>query len=147
MEKTYELAGEQIKAGLEPKIIRVYSNAALWQYLRVTPQIRFNQLVNTIKVDYEREFGQTLAISNRSLVVEILVHVYCDYLGLSFNRLIKVKWIQNLVKKLLKRAEVVDCGEKGVDGNRWVWDLLAPCIPVFIKLLPKNMNAKNIKHH
>ncbi len=147
MEKNYELAGEQIKAGLEPQIIRVYSNAALWQYLSVTPQIRFNQLVNTIKADYETEFGQALAIGNRSLIVEILVHVYCDYLGLSFNRLVKVKWIQNLVKKLLKRAEVVDCGEKGVDGNRWVWDLLAPFAPLFIKLLPENMNAKNIKQH
>lgn len=147
MDKTYELAGEQIKVDLDLQIIRVYSNAALWQYLRVTPGIRFNLLVNTIKADYEKEFGRVLAIGNRSLTVEILVHVYCDYLGLSFNRLVKVKWIQNLVNKLLKRAEVVDCGEKGVDGNRWVWDLLAPCAPLFIKLLPKNMNAKNIKLH
>lgn len=147
MDKTYELEGELIKVVLEPKIIRVYSNAALWQYLSVRPDIRFNQLADTIKADYKTEFGQGLAISNRSLIVEILVHVYCDYLGLSFNRLVKVKWIQSLVKKLLKRAEVVDCGEKEADGNRWVWDLLAPCTPVFIKLLPKNMNAKNIKHH
>jgi len=147
MEKTYELAGAEIKVGLEPKIIRVYSNAALWQYLRISPQVRFNELVATIKADYEMVFGQPLVINNRSLIVEILVHVYCDYLGLSFNRLVKVKWIQDLVKKLLKRAEVVDCGEKGADGNRWVWDLLAPCAALFIKLLPKNMNAKNIKHY
>lgn len=147
MDKTYELAGAQIKVGLERQIIRVYSNAVLWQYLRITPQMRFNELVATIKADYASVFGQPLAISNRSLMVEILVHVYCDYLGLSFNRKVKVAWIQKLVKKLLKRAEVVDCGEKGADGNRWVWDLLAPCAPLFIKLLPKNMNAKNIKNH
>lgn len=147
MDKNYELAGCRIKVGLEPHIIQVYSNAALWHYLSVDRTTRFELLVTTIKADYANEFGQALAITNNSLIVEILVHVYCDYLGLSLNRVVKIKWLQTLVKKLLKRAQVVDCGERAVDSNRWVWDLLARYQSLFIKLLPKNLNAKNIKQH
>ncbi|MBB6235723.1 hypothetical protein HDC90_000323 [Pedobacter sp. AK013] len=145
MDKIYELAGNKIKVELETQLVRVYSNAQLWAYLNGKTDARFELLINTIKADYEKHFGKVLVISNDSLIVEILVHVYCDYLGLSFNRLVQIKWIQALVKKLLKRAEVVDCGEKEVDGNRWVWDLLASSKSIFIWILPKNLNAKNIK--
>ncbi|WP_316845106.1 hypothetical protein [Pedobacter psychrodurus] len=147
MDKVYELEEHKIKVGLEPQLIRVYSNAELWDYLDGKANDRFELMVNTIKADYAQQFGKTLAISNDSLIVEILVHVYCDFLGLSFNRIVKIKWIQALVKRLLKRAEVVDCGEKSVDSNRWVWDLLAGNKSFFIAILPKNLNAKDIKKH
>ncbi|WP_412468630.1 hypothetical protein [Pedobacter sp. KLB.chiD] len=150
MDKIYELKGHHIKVVLEPKLIRVYSNAQLWAYLEGNAAIRlkrFELLVNTIKADYQHHFGNALAISNASLIVEILVHVYCDYLGLHFNRMIPVKWIQQIVKKLLKRAEVVDCGEKAVDTNRWFWDLLAGGQLILISILPRKLNAKCIKHH
>ncbi|GGH03971.1 hypothetical protein [Pedobacter zeae] len=150
MDKIYELAGNKIKVVLEPQLIRVYGNAQLWAYLKGKADRRSERselLVNTIKADYEHHFGQALAISNASLIVEILVHIYCDYLGLSFNRIVPIKWIRNVVKKLLKRAEVVDCGEKSVDSNRWVWDLLAGSKALFIRILPENLNARNIKQH
>lgn len=149
MDKIYKLEGKKIKVGLEPKLIRVYSNAQLWAYLEGKAAVRLNRfelLVNTIKVDYEQHFDQVLAISNASLIVEILVHVYCDYLGLYFNHIVTIKWLQQIVKKLLKRAEVVDCGEKTVDSNRWVWDLLAGSQSLFINILPEKLNAKNFKH-
>lgn len=150
MDKIYELKGNKIKVALEPKLIRVYSNAQLWAYLEGKAAVRldrFELLADIIKAGYKQHFGKALAISNASLIVEILVHVYCDYLGLHFNSIIQIKWIQALVKKLLKRAEVVDCGEKSVDGNRWVWDLLAGSQSLFISILPKKLNAKNIKLH
>ena len=150
MDKIYELKGNKIKVELEHQLIRVYSNAQLWAYLAGKADVRlerFELLVNTIKADYEQHFGKKLAISNASLIVEILLHVYCDYLGLCFNRIVQIRWIQDFVKKLLKRAEVVDCGEKEVDSNRWVWDLLAGSKSLFINILPKKLNAKNIKHH
>lgn len=147
MEKNYDLLGYKIEVALEDQLIHVYSNAELWQYLDGKAGSRFELLAKTIKSDYEEEFGKPLDISDDSLIVEILVHVYCDYLGLSFNRIVRIKWIQNLVKKLLKRAEVIDCGEKSIDSNRWVWDLLAGSKALFIRMLPRNLNAKNIKKH
>ncbi|MFD2287471.1 hypothetical protein GJU39_07860 [Pedobacter petrophilus] len=145
MEKIYNLANSEVKVGLEPKLVRVYSDTALWTFLKTDAGKRFELLAETIKYDYATTFGNELKITNDSLIVEILVHVYCDYLGLRFNRIVKIKFIQNIVNKLLERAEVVDCGERGVDGNRWVWDFLARYKMIFFRILPKNLNVRKLK--
>ncbi|RDC58621.1 hypothetical protein DU508_01085 [Pedobacter chinensis] len=145
MNKIYELESCDIKACLEPGLIRVYSDAELWRFLDGKADERFALLVETIKNDYENHFNKSLAISNNSLIVEILVHVYCDYLGLRFNRTVKIKPLNKLVHKLLRRAEVVDCGETAKDSNRWIWDALASFRFLFIKLLPKNLNKRKLK--
>jgi hypothetical protein len=145
MEKIYHLENSEIKVGLEPKLVRVYSDTALWTFLKTDAGKRSELLAETIKNDYATTFGNKLEITNDSLIVEILVHVYCDYLGLRFNQIVKIKFIQNLVNKLLERAEVVDCGERSVDSNRWVWDLLARYKKQFIHILPKDLNARKLK--
>ncbi len=145
MEKIYDLEGSKIRIDLKDGLIRVYSDAELWLFLTATHGIRFELLVNTIKTSYLLEFGKVLNIANDSLIVEILVHIYCDYLGLGFNRIVKVIWIQKIVNKLLERAAVVDCGEKALDSNRWIWDSLAPLKMFFIKIFPKNLNASQLK--
>lgn len=147
MDRLYELAGCRIKVSLDNGLIRVYSNAELWRFLNGNASVRFDLLVETIKKDYQEQFNKPLDISNNSLIVEILVHIYCDYIGLLFNRIVKIKPIQKIVNKLLERAEVVDCGEKEKDSNRWVWDFLSSYKKAFIKILPKNLNAKNLKLH
>nr|WP_199156199.1 hypothetical protein [Pedobacter sp. ASV2] len=136
-----------IKIEFEPSLIRVYSNAVLWQFLKDDKKAKFKLLANFIKDEYLKQFNKSLQISNDSLIVEILVHIYCDYLGLIIHRVIKVKWIQYLLMKLIKRAEVVDCGEKKVDSNRWLWDFLARYKNSFIKILPDDLNAKNLKKY
>lgn len=145
MEKTYNFENNRIKVVLEPKLVRVYSDKALWTFLNNGAAAGFELLAETVKNDYLTAFGKALDITNDSLIVEILVHVYCDYLGLRFNRIVKIKFIQNLVNKLLERAEVVDCGERSVDGNRWVWDLLARYKKTFLRMLPKNLNVRKLK--
>ena len=145
MDKIYNLENQQIKVCLEPLLVRVYSDAQLWTFLSNQVAERFELLAKVIKDDYLAVFGKPLKISNDSLVVEILVHVYCDYLGLRFNRVVRIKFVQKLINKLLERAEIVDCGEKSVDGNRWVWDFLAKYKQFFIKILPANLNAQKLK--
>lgn len=145
MNKSYELEGCKIRVELNEGIIRVYSNAELWRFLNGQADRRFSLLVKTIKRDYQETYQQPLAISNDSLMVEILVHVYCDYLGLKFNRLIKFRAVNNIVNKLLVRAEIVDCGEKEKDSNRWIWDFLARFKSSLIRLLPQNLNKTNLK--
>ncbi|WP_316803239.1 hypothetical protein [Pedobacter nototheniae] len=137
----------QIKIDYEPALIRVYSNAALWGFLQDHKSIRFEMLAKTIKENYEKEFNKALNITDDSLIVEILVHIYCDYIGLIVHKAIKIKCIQALIRKLIKRAEVVDCGEKQVDSNRWLWDFLARYKGTFIKILPDNLNAKKLKKY
>ncbi|PWS29127.1 hypothetical protein DHW03_04695 [Pedobacter yonginense] len=147
MNQLYELEGCTIKVDIEPKLIRVYGNAELWRFLDGAPSLRFDVLIDTIKKDYENHLGKPLMITNDSLIVEIVAHVYCDYIGLIFNRLVKISLIQRLVTKLLKRAEIVDCGEKGVDSNRWLWDYLARYKLQIVKLLPKKLNSTKLKQH
>lgn len=147
MEKEVRLHDCSIKIQLDEGIIRVYSNAALWQYLNGEARQRLNLLAETIKNEYAAAFSKPLKIGTKSLVVEILVHIYCDYLGLAFNRYVRIPVIQKLVNKLLERAEVVDCGEKAKDGNRWVWDMLAPGQRFFFALLPANLNSTKLKKH
>ena len=145
MRQIYELAACRIKVDLQPGIIRVYSDSELWRFLNGHVHERFNLLAQTIKNNYKNLFNEDLVISNDSLIVEILVHVYCDYVGLKFNSVIKLTPLNNFVKKLLLRAEIVDCGEKEKDSNRWVWDFLARFKPIFVKMLPKNLNNTNLK--
>jgi len=145
MERAYNLHDHKIKVTLEPQLVRVYSDKPLWTFLKADLSSRFETLAKTIKDDYLGIFGKELQISNDSLIVEILVHVYCDYLGLYFNKVVRIKFIQTIVKKLLERAEVVDCGERSVDSNRWVWDALARFKRPLIKFLPKDLNAKQLK--
>jgi len=147
MNEFYELENCKIRVDLEPQLIRVYSDAELWRFLNGKPNLRFDLLIETIKAAYQNCYGKELNITNDSLVVEIVVHVYCDYIGLGFNRFVRIHWIQNLVAKLLKRAEIVDCGEKDVDSNRWIWDCLSKFKKPILKLLPKNLNATNLKNH
>lgn len=147
MNSIYHLENCNIKVQLDKGIIRVYSNAELWRFLDGKADERFIMLVKTIKNDYEQRFATPLKISDRSLIVEILVHVYCDYLGLKFNQLVKFKPLNKFVDKLLERAEVVDCGERVKDSNRWIWDALAPLKGFFIKILPRNLSDTNLKLH
>ncbi|RYD74233.1 MAG: hypothetical protein EOP55_15620 [Sphingobacteriales bacterium] len=91
MERIYELEHCKIKVELNDGIIRVFSNAELWRFLDGKANERFRLLVQTIKADYKDQFQKNLQISDNSLIVEILVHVYCDYLGLKFNKFIKLK--------------------------------------------------------
>ncbi|RZJ80665.1 MAG: hypothetical protein EOO47_06835 [Flavobacterium sp.] len=147
MNSHYNLENCTIKVHLDEGIIRVYGNAELWRFLDGKAGERFTLLVKTIKDDYLQKFSRPLQITDRSLIVEILVHVYCDYLGLQFNRLVKFKPLNKFVNKLLERAEVVDCGEKAKDSNRWVWDTLAPLKGFFIKILPRNLSDTNLKLH
>lgn len=146
MNKTLTLYNNDIKIAFEPGIIRIHSDFALWRYLDGNANERFNFLVKEIKNEYSMLYGIPLKISNHSLMVEILVHVYCDYLGLLFNRKINIPFLQKIVCKLLERAEVVDCGEKKLDSNRWVWDALSSFKNIFVKLLPDNLSGTGLKN-
>lgn len=37
-----------------------------------------------------------------------------------------VRAVQDLAERIETSTAVLDCGERSVDGNRWVFDMLAP---------------------
>jgi len=146
MDKVYELINCDIKVCLDEGLIRIYSDKAFWRYLDDEVALRTLELVKVIKTDYQKEFNKSLKISDNSFMVEIWAHVYSDYFGLLIKRNLKIKWIQNLVQKGIERAEIIDCGEKKFDTNRWVWDVLAHFKPIILLFLPKNISNKNLKN-
>ncbi|WP_316829499.1 hypothetical protein [Pedobacter aquatilis] len=145
MDKTYELKNCEIKVCLNEGLIRVYSDKGLWYYLDGNVKARTLALVLLIKSDYQKEFGKPLKITVNSLMIEIWAHVYSDYLGLLLKRKLKIKWIQNLLQKGIERAEIIDCGERKLDTNRWVWDFLSHFKSVISLFLPGKISNKNLK--
>lgn len=146
MEKTYDIENCEIKVKLNKGIISLQSDTGLWKYLDGDVKNCTVRLIEIIKKDYENQFDKALNIKNGSLMVEIWVHVYCDYYGLFLYRNINVNWIQKILLKGIKRAEVIDCGEKDLDTNRWVWDLLAIFKHPIAWVFPKNIGSKNLKY-
>ena len=145
MAKTYQLRNCRIKVRLDKGLIRIFSDKGLWCYLDREVKVRTLELVKVIKADHKNAFNTPLNISDNSLVVEIWAHVYSDYFGLLVKRNLKIKWIQNLLQKGIERAEIIDCGEKNLDTNRWVWDLFSHFKSIISVFLPKNISKKNLK--
>lgn len=145
MNKIYKLDNCSIKVSVEEGIIRLKSDKDLWVYLDIDVVPQTIKLIRLIKTDYKTEFGKPLKITDQSLMVEIWAHVYCDYFGLLIHRNTKIKWIQDIVLKGIERAEIIDCGERKLDSNRWVWDFLSNFKKPISWFLPKNISFKDLK--
>ena len=121
--------------------VRVKTNQALFEYLEQQGKKDASLLASYLKAEYESLYATPLDISSDSLAIEILIHAYIDKLVnlLQASQLPEV--LHNALEPLLSRIEastaVIDCGEKSVDNNRFVFDGLEPFAPLIISLLDK----------
>ena len=88
-------------------------------------------LSRTILDGYAEERGMQLQITERSMATELLIHAYLDGLFDRWGRARNAHGRQNgrlykMAKRLKNATAVIDMGERSVDTNRWVFDLLAP---------------------
>jgi len=137
LEKTYNLNGCKLVVSFEKQLIRIASPQALQEFLSQDIELRSKILVNYIKQDYLNFIGKELAISNNSIIIEIWGHVYASYLAKSVKKLIRLKLIQPTLNLIIERSDTIDCGEKEVDSNRWIWDLLTNFKWMILKLMPR----------
>lgn len=85
-----------------------------------------------IHEQYKTMFQKPLDISQDSLAIEILIHVYMEQLTKTKTTIAKIlpkKIASSFIKcmeKLHQHTQIIDCGEKEVDSNRIVFDTLAP---------------------
>lgn len=120
----------------------VVTDANLMAYLEA-PGNGSMELAAYILDQYHALFHQNLHISQTSLAVEILIHAYLDVFTQKFmekqdkfpRRMVGP--ILSLVQKLHRKTEVIDCGERSVDHNRFAFDDLAPFHSLFFALLDK----------
>lgn len=101
------------------------------------------ELADYILKRYRELFQKTLEISEMSLAVEILVHAYLDRFSLNASAIRNVLPehvsgpILRIAGKVHERTEIINCGEKSVDNNRFVFDGLAPFHPLIFAALGK----------
>lgn len=112
------------------RAVHLTTNEALMTYLRQKGNGSL-PLSRTILDGYAEECGMQLQITERSMATELLIHAYLDGLFDRWGRAGNAHGRQNgrlykMAKRLKNATAVIDMGERSVDTNRWVFDLLAP---------------------
>lgn len=112
------------------RAVHLTTNEALMTYLRQKGNGSL-PLSRTILDGYAEERGMQLQITECSMATELLIHAYLDGLFDRWGRAGNAHGRQNgrlykMAKRLKNATAVIDMGERSVDTNRWVFDLLAP---------------------
>jgi len=139
MEKTYELSGHKLLVMFNHKMIQIKKPQALKKFLSEDIELRSEILVNYIKQDYFILIGKELEISNDSFIIEIWGHIFASHFAKAMKNLIRLKLIEDAANFIIKKSDVIDCGESDVDLNRKFWDILASFKKLIIAFLPKKI--------
>ena len=112
------------------RAVHLTTNEALMTYLRQKGNGSL-PLSRTILDGYAEERGMQLQITERSMATELLIHAYLDGLFDRWGHAGNAHGRQNgrlykMAKRLKNATAVIDMGERSVDTNRGVFDLLAP---------------------
>lgn len=142
MEKTYELSGHLLVVHFNRRLIRILAPTALQQFLSQNIEQRTAVFVNSIKSDYRIAFGEELKISNNSIIIEIWAHVYAGFLAKKLKKQLPLKLIHRVANLIINRSDIIDCGERSVDANRLLWDLLSKFMRIITACLPRKIKSK-----
>ena len=112
---------EEVQYTLEPGIVRVRSEEPLKGLLKKKMKAA-GILSERILAAYCVDFGRELEITRNSLAVEIYLHFKVQQACLKMMKLFGKRRLLNAV---LRHTEIIDCGEKHRDNNRFLWDILA----------------------
>ena len=122
------------------RAVHIKTDAALVEYLGEAGN-GARALAEEILREYEKRAGKPLDIGVDSLAIEILIHTFLDtFAGRALHLAEKLPGplaepLSALLEGLEDRTEIIDCGEREVDGNRWVFDRLAPFHGLFYEIL------------
>lgn len=140
-EKVYKLSGYQLLVVFEHRLVRIKHPMVMQKFLSAAIERRSEVLVNAIKTDYAALFDKELDINNDSLMIEIWGHVYASYFAKAIKNLIDIKLVDNFADFVIKRSDIIDCGEADIDSNRKFWDILANFKGIILTFLPKAIKA------
>lgn len=136
MERSYCIEGYTVRVVLRDRLIQISNDEGLHGLLEQDLISRTADLVATIKADYAKVMDKQLAISDDSLVVEIWAHVYAERFTLALKQAVDLAIMDEVADFAVSRSEVIDCGERSKDSNRFVWDLLASFKTFIARFLP-----------
>jgi hypothetical protein len=144
MHKVYEINGCRISVRIDERSIHIDNDRQLWELLGQSAEDRTHTLIALVLEDFGQYNRRPLRVSADSLAVEIWGHVYVEYYSLHLHRRFRLRILKHLAGRIARYCEVIDCGEKGVDTNRRVWDLLATFKSRIAGWLPKDIAARGI---
>ena len=130
---------EGVELSYTDRAVHLTTNSALMAYLRQRGNGAL-PLSRMILDGYAAEHGAQLHITERSMATELLIHAYLDGI---FDRWMRAgeahghqdRRLYKTAKRLKNATAVIDMGERSVDANRWVFDLLAPGYGILCFLL------------
>ena len=111
------------------KAVHLTTNDALMTFLRQKGNGSL-PLSRAILDGYAAECGVPLRITERSMATELLIHAYLDGVFAGWVRFGEKHLRENsrfckTARRLKTATAVIDMGERSVDTNRWVFDLLS----------------------
>ena len=111
------------------KAVHLTTNDALMTFLRQKGNGSL-PLSRMILHGYAAEHGAQLHITERSMATELLIHAYLDGVFAAWVRAGETRGRQDgkfyrTARRLKNATAVIDMGERSVDTNRWVFDLLS----------------------
>lgn len=120
---------EGVELSYTDRAVHLTTNGALMAYLRQRGNGSL-PLSRMILDGYAAGHGAQLHITERSMATELLIHAYLDGI---FDRWMRAgeahghqdRRLYKTAKRLKNATAVIDMGERSVDANRWVFDLLA----------------------
>lgn len=113
---------EVVEVACKQGVVSIQNDASLAKLLAKPGGAK--EVAKAVKSFYKQQFQQELKIETGSLHAEILGHVYPDRMMKVFDDVKLPAVLDRGIDKILTRTAVIDCGETGKDGNRFVWDLL-----------------------
>ena len=125
------------------RLVQITTDQALINYLNQKGKNDARNLAKHILTRYQELAGQPLQITEDSLTVEILIHVYLDKLSVLLQKPTPIlrsdlrNKLLSLSQTLKSHSEIIDCGERSVDNNRHIFDSLSPFAPIITLLLEK----------
>jgi len=126
-----------------PQAVHVRADRALLEHLRrgITGTRKGHMLpalemARYIRKKYADHFQEELRINEHSLALELMIHMTA-FLGGRFGdhalarlRLPAHNPVRRGLRYIADHVEVIDCGEKPIDDNRFIFDLAAAVRPL-----------------
>lgn len=112
---------------LGERVVRVETTPELVEALRAAGHPALD-LAEELRALYAAQFGRPLDITAASLACEIDLHARLNVFfrrGLKRSGRLPGKPLAGFLGKMMAHTDVIDCGERAIDNNRFVFDMLA----------------------
>ncbi len=118
---------EELSVLIRKRSLHIKNTESLRRVLKKrTAPLRLARYLKQVHTD---KYDTALNISDESLTIEIIGHVYIGNFADILKAIPRIPKIAPIIVerayRITDHTDIIDCGEKEVDSNRWVWDKLA----------------------